>query len=479
MNTPSLARRSLLGAAALFAAACTVGPDFTPPQRELPTTWRQALESGLAEGAPADGDWWRTFDDPLISELVESALRQNLDLRAAFARLDAARALRGVAAADRWPSVDARASYEYRDESKNTPFGSFIPHTDIHTVAIDAAWELDLWGRVRRSVEAADRDLEASEIDVRGAALTVVAEVVSSYIDLRQAQRRLEIAQSNLQLQESTLALVRARQNAGLVVEREVAQAATTAESTRSRLPALDAQAITAQNRIAVLLGKAPAELPPALLLPGVLPVLPASVAVGMPADLLRRRPDVQAAERRFAAEVARIGVAEAERYPRFAIGGTIGTSANSANDLFTAGSEIAAFGPSLRWNLFDGGRLRNRVKALEANAEAAQIAWEQTLLLALEEAENAMTRFVHEQSRRASLDRAATQARRAVVLAQSQYRAGLSDFQAVLDSQRAVALVEDELASSSADVAANLVSIYKALGGGVMPAPPAPRAGG
>lgn len=454
---------------ALFAAACTsVGPDFVPPKRELPATWQQAREAGLVDGKVLDGPFWEAFQDPVLTELVQRALAQNLDLRAAYQRLVSAQALRGVAAADRWPSLDARASYEDRQDSRNTPFGAFIPRTNIHTVAVDATWELDLWGRVRRSVEAADHDLAATAADAQGAALTVATEVVSTYVDLRSAQRRLAIAQSNLTLQEETLRLVQARANAGLVVERDVAQASTNVEQTRSRLPMLEAAAIVAQNRLAVLLGKAPGELPAAVTAVAELPKLPAGVTVGAPADLLRRRPDVQAAERRFAAAIARIGIAEADKYPRFSLSGTLGFAASTVKDVFTDGSDILAFGPSLRWNLFDGGRLRQRVKSLEANAEAAQVAWEQTVLLALEESENAMTRFVREQSRRNSLQRAAAQARRAVVLAQTQYTAGLSDFQAVIDSERTVAVIEDDLVNSDASIASSLVSIWKALGGGM-----------
>jgi NodT family efflux transporter outer membrane factor (OMF) lipoprotein len=332
---------------------------------------------------------------------------------------------------------------------------------------------------VRRSVEAASADLDASAADVRGAALTVATEVVATYVDLRAAQQRFAIARANLELQERTLGLVQARAEAGLVVERDVAQATTNVESTRSRLPMLEAEAIAAQNRLAVLLGRAPGDLPLDLTTTAPLPTLPVSVAVGVPADLLRRRPDVQAAERRFAAEVARIGATEAERYPRFSLGGTLGLSANSADMVFDSGSDLSAFGPSLQWNLFDGGRLRQRVKALTANAEAAQIAWEQTVLLALEEAENAMTRFVREQSRRGSLQRAAAEAARAVELAQSQYRAGLSDFQAVIDSERTVATIQDDLVNSEAAVAGSLVAIWKALGGDLVPSTPPASTGG
>lgn len=471
--------RSFVTALLLFATACAVGPDYEEPRVELPASWRQPAGSGLAAGAPVDGPFWRQLGDPLLDQLVEQALVQNLDLRASFARLMAARALRGAAQADYGPRLDGRGSYEYRRESRNTPFGAFIPRTDIHTIAVDATWELDLWGRVRRSVEAATADLDASAADVRGAALTVATEVVATYVDLRAAQQRFAIARANLELQEQTLGLVQARAEAGLVVERDVAQATTNVESTRSRLPMLEAEAIAAQNRLAVLLGRAPGDLPMDLATTGPLPTLPVSVAVGLPADLLRRRPDVQAAERRFAAEVARIGVTEAERYPRFSLGGTLGLSANSANMVFDSGSDLSAFGPSLQWNLFDSGRLRQRVQALTATAEAAQIAWEQTVLLALEEAENAMTRFVREQSRRSSLQRAAAEAARAVELAQSQYRAGLSDFQAVIDSERTVATIQDDLVNSEAAVAGSLVAIWKALGGDLVPSTPTASTGG
>jgi NodT family efflux transporter outer membrane factor (OMF) lipoprotein len=475
MSAPFSFRRATTTLVLLSLAACAaVGPDYTPVELSLPVAWQQPRAAGLVDGVPLEGRFWRTLGDPVLDDLVERALARNLDLRSAYARLSSAQALRGLAAADRWPSFDLRGGFEDRQESRNTPFGAFIPRTNIHSIAVDAAWELDLWGRVRRSVEAADRELEATEAELHAAALSVATEVVATYVDLRAAQRRLQIAQANLQLQEQTLGLVQARSNAGLVVERDVAQATTNVESTRARLPSIETEAIVARNRLSVLLGQNPGELPQALSAPAAMPDLPASIAVGVPADLLRRRPDVHAAERSFAAAVARIGIAEGERYPRFSLGGTLGLAANAANDVFTKGSDIVAFGPSLRWNLFDGGRLKNRVRSLEAEAEAAQVAYERTVLLALEESENAMTRFVQEQVRRASLQRAAAQARRAVELARSQYRAGLSDFQAVIDSERTVAQIEDDLVGSDAAIAGGLVAVWKALGGGVLPAPDA-----
>ena len=471
MSRLDLVRAAVTAIAVSFATSCTVGPDYEVPQTEFAPAWHQARESGLVDGAPVDAEWWRTFSDPLLDELVARGLQKNLDLRASFARLQSARALAGVAAADLWPLLDARASYEHREDSENTPFGEFIPRTNIHAIGVDASWELDLWGRVRRSVEAADSELQASEADLQAAAISVAGEVVATYVDLRAAQRRLQIAQQNLALQERTLALVQARFSAGLVVERDVAQAATNVESTRARLPALEASAIAAQNRLVVLLVDNKGEILPMLTPTEAVPVLPLQIAVGVPADLLRRRPDVRAAERRFAAAIARVGVAEAERYPRFTLFGTLGLAGNSADTVFADGSEVAAFGPSVRWNLFDGGRLRQRVAALEATAEVAQLSWEKTVLLAVEETENAMTSFVREQARRAALQRAALQARRAVQLAQTQYGAGLSDFQSVIDSERTVAQIEDDLVTSGAVIARSVVGIFKALGGGV-PAP-------
>ncbi|MCK5940583.1 MAG: efflux transporter outer membrane subunit, partial [Planctomycetes bacterium] len=361
--------------------------------------------------------------------------------------------------------------YTYRRESRNTPFGAFIPRTDVHQITLDAAWELDLWGRVRRSVEAADADLQASQFELQAAALSVAAEVARTYVDLRAAQRRLAIARSNLQLQQQTLELVQARLSSGLVGERDVAQARTNVETTRARLPQLEAGAATAANRLVTLLGGEPEALPDGLLgdpAAAYLPKLPSSVAIGAPADLLRRRPDVRRAERAFAAEVARIGAVEAERYPRFSLSGQIGLAANSAKGLFDSGSDVSGFGPAVSWNLLDGGRLRHRVLAQEATAEAARIAFEQSVRLAVEEVENAMVALGRERARGASLAAAAEEARRASQLARTQYREGLTDFQAVLDSERVVATVEDDLASSDAAVASNLITLFKALGGGL-----------
>jgi NodT family efflux transporter outer membrane factor (OMF) lipoprotein len=467
-SSSSLFARAGAASALVLALACSaVGPDHVAPERAVPAAWTAADGDALSGATAELTAWWQRFDDTVLDELVARAVHGSLDLREALARIREARALRGFAAGERFPTVDGTAGWRRSGESDNTPFGPFVPDHDITSLGFDAAWELDLWGRVRRSVEAADAELAATVEDARFAAVTVAAEVAREYVDLRAFQRRLALARTNVELQEQTLDLVRGRFESGLVAEIDVAQARTNVESTRSFVPALEAGVSITANRIAVLLGEAPGALASLLGTEAPVPVPPLAFAVGVPADLLRRRADVRAAERILAAEVARIGVTEAERYPQVSLLGNIGVAAEDVDDLFESASGLFGIGPSLRWTLFDGGRLRARVAAQEARTEQALVRWERTVLLALEESEDAMTRFVREQSRRASLLEAAAQARLSVELARSQYTEGLSDFQAVLVSERSLAELEDALASSEAAVATHLVALYKALGGG------------
>lgn len=452
---------------ALSSACKTVGEDYSGREAALPQQWQAQDQPGLTTAAPELGEWWRCFGDPLLDQLVARSARENLDLREAMARLHEARALRGVAAADRFPTVDAEASFQRRGESDNTPLGSFVPDSDTWAAGFDATWEIDLWGRVRRSVEAADAELAAGVEDLRDVAVTVAAETALNYIELRAFQRRVEIARNNVSLQEQTLDLVRGRFESGLVGERDLAQARTNVAVTRSRVPALEVGLIAAQNRLAVLLGQPPGALATELGITGAIPVPPLEVAVGVPADLLRRRADVRRAERLLAAEHARIGVAEGDLYPRLTLNGELGLASDQLSDLLEKDSGVFGIGPSLRWNIFDSGRLRNRVVAQEARTEQALVRWERSVLHALEETENAMTAFVREQTRRGSLLEAASQSRNAVELARAQYREGLSDFQNVLISERSLADLEDDLASSDAAIATHLVVLYKALGGG------------
>ena len=452
----------------LAAVGCTsVGPDYKAPVAAVPAEWRAAGDPAFSQQSTEISEWWRYLDDPVLDRLVERAIQQGPDLREAFARLREAQALREVAGAERFPSLDVDASYQRRGESERTSAGAPVSNSSLYAAGLDASWEIDLWGRIQRSVEAADADLGASVEDSRAVALAVAAETAVNYVELRAFQRRVAIAHRNADLQEQTLALVQARFDAGLVGERDVAQAATNVGITRSRVPALETGWRAAEHRLAVLLGRAPGELAADLEGMRAIPVPPVEVAVGVPADLVRKRPDVRRAERLLAAEHARIGVATGDLYPRLALFGSLGLAADDASDLFRSGSDVFGIGPSIRWKLFDGARLRRRVEAQSARAEQALVRWERTVLTALEETENAMTAFVHDHTRRHSIREAADQARRAVELSQFEYQEGVSDFQAVLDSQRALAQLEDELAQIEAAITTNLVALYKALGGG------------
>ncbi len=471
MNTRMNARPASVAfatAALLVAHACqAVGPDYEPPERPLPSEWHEKGTEGLDRRPAELAEWWRQLEDPVLDMLVERATQHGLDLREALSRVREARALRGIAASERFPALDLGLDYEHRAESENTQLGAFVEDTDVYTGRFDASWEVDLWGRVRRSVESADADLGASLEDARDVAVTVAAETAATYVQMRAFQHRVAIARTNVALQEETLALVQARFEAGLVGERDVAQAATNVETMRSRVPRLEVGLRVTENRLAVLLGLTPGALAEELAEIRPIPVPPVTVAVGVPADLLRRRADVRRAERELAAETARVGMTEGDLYPRLALFGNLGLASEEPSDFFENDSVFYGIGPSIRWNLFDGGRLRRRVEAQDERAEQALVRWERAVLRALEETENAMTEFVREQVRRGFLVEATAQARRAVELAETQYGEGLSDFQTVLDSQRELAALEDDLAQSDAAITTSLVALYKRLGGG------------
>ena len=464
-----IARRlppALLGL--LLAAGCaSVGPSYEAPGTDLPGGWRDRPSSGLRSG-PADlAGWWRRFEDPVLDHLVERAVLDGLELREAVARVRAARALRGIAAADRWPTIDAAATFDKREESENTALGNLVEDADLYRAGFDAAWEIDLFGRVRRSVEAADASLQATVEEARDVRVTLAAETALRYVEYRAFQRRIAIARDTVALQGETVAIAQARFDAGLTGERDLAQARTGLETTRARVPTLEIGLRAAENRLSVLVGAPPGAFAEALGPARPIPVPPREIAVGLPADLLRRRADVRRAERDLAAETARIGVAEADLYPRITLLGQIGIAAEDTGDLAEPDSRFSVIGPSLRWNLFDGGRIRNRVSAQEARAEEALLRWQRTVLRALEEAENAMTVFVREQERMGFLLAAAADGRRAVELSRAQYGEGLADFQVVLDAERVFSGLVDDAARSEADVAAGLIALYKALGGG------------
>jgi multidrug efflux system outer membrane protein len=459
---------------ALMVAGCKVGPNYVPPETTMPSQWSTLGEGGIIENPPDVVQWWTTLNDLMLDELIMRAVAANYDLRLATARVREARAQRGVVAADRWPNIDAAGSYTHQRFSENAGqfgfgTGSFSgeQEADLYQVGFDAAWELDVFGRVARSVEAADADIGAAEESRRDVLITVLAELARNYVDLRGFQQRLAIAQSNIDTQQDTLELTQSRFDAGLTSELDVAQARTQLANSQSQVPALESSIRQTMHAIALLLAQEPASLVEELKPSAAIPAAPADVPVGLPSDLLRRRPDIRTAERDLAAATARIGVATADLFPRFALTGSIGLSAEDVAKLLNGSSMFYSIGPSVVWPVFDAGRIRANIRVQSARQEQALIAYERAVTASLSDVENALVAFWRQQDRRRSLAEAVDASRRAVELSNQLYSRGLIDFLSVLESQRAQFAAEDELSQSEAAVAANLIAIYKALGGG------------
>jgi NodT family efflux transporter outer membrane factor (OMF) lipoprotein len=457
-----------LGLMMLLLAGCaTVGPDYVPPEVPAPGLWSAQLEGGLSAecvDTQALAGWWSTLSDPTLTNLVERAIKGNLDLSQARNRVREARARRGISEADRFPTVDATGSVNWRRSSEETGGGT---ERELYAAGFDASWELDLFGGVRRSIEAAEADLEASEENLRDVLVTLVAEVALNYVEVRSFQTRLSTAEANRDAQEEIYELVRSRFEAGLTSQLDVEQAKANLESTRSQVPTLVIRLEQAKNRLAVLMGENPGSVHDALSSREPIPVTPLEIAVGVPADVLRRRPDVRRAERELAAQTARIGVATAELYPKFSLLGSIGLEALSLGELFSTGARTYGAGPRVTWAIFDAGRIRRNIEVQNALQETALLQYEAAILTALEDVENSLVAYAKEQVRREFLTEASQASQRAVDLARSRYLSGLTDFQSVLDAQRSLLALKDQLAESEGQVTSNLIMLYKALGGG------------
>jgi multidrug efflux system outer membrane protein len=463
-------RRLLTGlTAAGLLVGCTVGPNYRPPEVPVPATWRQAEQPGVSPGVVTVTEWWTTFQDPVLDRLVRRAVAASLDLKVATARVREARALRGIAAADRVPAITGSGTAARVRESENIP--SRPPGVDVESgyyqLGLDASWELDFWGRVRRSVEAADATVEAVEDARHDVVVILLAEVARNLVEVRGAQQRWLIARQNIHSQQESVELTRVRFDAGLGTEVDVAQARTLLATTQAQVPSLEAARDAAIHRLGVLLGQVPGTLLDELRPVERIPAGPTSVPVGLPSELLRRRADVRRAERELAAATARIGVATADLFPRFSLTGTLGLAATDAADVFTGGSRFWSLGPQVVWPLFAGGRIRANIRVQEARQEAALAGFEQAVLAALEDTETALVRYGQEQARRQALERAVDASQLAVGLSRELYTRGLQDFLTVLDTQRALYFAQDQLVQSEQAVVTNLIALYKALGGG------------
>lgn len=453
-----------------MAGCAPVGPDYQRPQLDVPANWQRSDAAVTAPGRDDLSAWWQRLEDPVLSGLVEQALAGSLDLRTARARLRQARALRAAAGAERFPTVSASTGVSRVEGSERTGSGRT---TELYSAGFDASWEPDAFGGVRRGIEAAQADLEAAEARLAATRVTLAAEVALNYVEVRAFQARLAIARASLESQAQTSQLTDWRAQAGLVGALDVEQARAQLEQTRAQIPALATSLAQAEHRLAVLLGRAPGAARERLAVRRPIPAPPERVAVGIPADTLRQRPDVRAAERTLAAETARIGQAEAARYPRFSLTGSIGVEALSASALGASGAAASTLAARAAATLFDAGRLRQQVEAQSATAEQALVAYEAAILTALEEVENALVGLANGARRAAALRTAVEAARNAALLARQRYASGLIDFQPVLDTERTLLALEDSLAVTQAESASSLVQLYKALGGGWGPPPP------
>lgn len=459
-------RFAALGLAIALLGGCgalpSVGPDYQTPDTPMPAAWQTGTP---AAGKPRDlSRWWQQLDDPLLASLIDEALSGSLDLKAAQARLQQARASRNQAAGDYFPTIAAsgRASSNRQGEVINP---NYVGTT--YTAGFDASWEIDLFGGTRRSVEAATADQAASAASLNNVRVSLVAEVALNYVDLRGYQRRLAIAAENLASQGETLQITEWRNQAGLANSVDVEQARANFEQTRATIPDLEIGRDQAENRLALLLGRHPGLLHDRLAAYKSLPAVPASIASGIPADILLQRPDLIAAERTLAAETARVGQKMAARYPALSLSGSFGWEAFSFGALSGAGAVASATAASLAATVFDGGRLRSAVDVQSAVQAQALIAYESGILTALEEVENALKAHAGARERLNARQAAADAARNAAQMGQLQYESGLTDFQKVLDTQRTRLTAEDNLSTAQSTMLTSLIKLYKALGGG------------
>jgi NodT family efflux transporter outer membrane factor (OMF) lipoprotein len=495
-------------AAVLAVGGCTMGPDFKPPSWASPASWfggpreKVPQEPSVAVQAPVNPDWWELFHDPELTALERRVAAQNLDVRAATTRLVESRDQLGVARAAEFPRLNGNTSYTRQKASNEGVFaaapnalganggsgnivGGFrsgdLAPVNIYQFGFDASWELDLWGRVRRSVESARASVEAAAEARRGVLLTDLAEVARDYVALRGVQTQLRIARDNVHTAQQSLQLTQQRAAGGVTTDLDVANASAQVRSTTAQIPQLEQQEAADINALSLLLGQGPNALRAELAEPHPVPPVPPVVPIGLPSDLARRRPDVAQAEAQLHAATASIGVAVASFYPSITLNGSAGLQALDVTHVFDLNARQYAFGPGLTVPIFQGGQLRATLHLREAQQQEAAINYQKTVLQAWHDVDNALTAYQTEQARRDQLILAEQQNRRALGLAQSRYQQGVADFLTVLDAERSLLSTQQQLADSTTTVSENLVALYKALGGGWetdLPRQPEPATG-
>jgi outer membrane protein, multidrug efflux system len=468
-------RLAFLPGLSLFVSACiTVGPDYVAPKPQVPARFAEMPASATARSpTPADDAWWKNLGDAVLENLLKQALEFGPDIAEAQARVREARALSGFARAGDFPIADAVGFGTRNLGSENVPTG--VPpgglgpgvHSNIWQVGFDASWEIDLFGGVRRTIEAAQASYQAVTEERADAALTLLAEVARNYVELRGAQRRIEVARKDLAIEQDLQTLTQSLLSAGLAPQQDVLRAQAQVADIEAAIPALKSDERAATYRIAALTGQPFTEIVAKLSAPGPIPHAISEVVVGLPSELLLRRPDVRAAERRIAAANARIGVATADLYPHFALTGVAGIESLNLSSFLSGSSGYYQIGPAISWRIFDAGRIRFQILAESARTDAAAVAYQRSVLDAFRDVETALVTYANAQSRRDKFAAESAADADATRIARLLYERGLENFLPVLDAERALYAADDGLAQSERDSTLALIALYKSLGGG------------
>jgi NodT family efflux transporter outer membrane factor (OMF) lipoprotein len=466
-----------------FTGCTMVGPNYVRPQAPVEQKWIESEDPKIKSVLADLSTWWRVFNDPTLDTLVDRAYQQNLPLRIAGIRILQARAQLGIAVGEQYPQLQqGRGAWTYTSLSENS--ANTQPIADLNygeiDIGFDAAWELDIWGKFRRAVESSLGNLEASIANYDDILVSLTAEVARAYVLIRTIEARLEVARENVTIQQRSLGIADARFKGGEVTELDVQQARALLADTQALIPRLEATLRQAKNALATLLGTLPGEIDNIISKPTPIPAAPAEVTVGIPAELLRRRPDIRLAERQIAAQSALIGVAKADLYPHFRLFGSIGLRASDAaltaagfpggssySDLFDSDSLEWFGGPAFSWDILNYGRIKNRVRIQDARFQELAVNYQNTVLRAAQDVEDAMVAFLRAQDETRFLTDGVNASQRSVDLSLIQYREGLAGYQRVLDAQRSLAVAQDRLTATTGEVAFNLIAMYKALGGG------------
>lgn len=452
---------------ALALAACAVGPDYQTPNTE-PAQLGNQVQVKAFDRSRFESVWWQQFDDPTLNQLVQASLQGNRDLRVAFARLKAARSIREDVDNDNLPVVSSRASSELGKGQIPGQTERRV-NSERYDLGLDMAWELDLFGRIQRQLEASEAQEAAAAADLQQLQVSMIAELVDAYGQLRGAQLREKIALANLKTQQDSRSITETLRDAGVGNELDVVRADARLAAVEATVPQLQAQQVRAQNRIATLLGQRPDQLSVDLS-PKQLPAIAKALPIGDPAELLRRRPDVRSAERQLAAATANVGVATADLFPRVSLSGFLGFTAARGAQIGSSAANAWGLGPSITWAAFDLGSVRARIRGAKADAEGALATYEQQVLLALEESSNAFSDYGKTQQRLQALMRQSDASRKAADLASIRYREGTVDYLVLLDAERERLSAEDAQAQGEVELYRGIVAIYKALGGGWQP---------